>query len=112
MAMLDFLGRDIGGYTTTGDTSAQGFEAGFGTGTVTPNTGITWGKFLQSMMQGQQSQQQQQSPLGSLIPTQDAFAGATQTYNINQPLQQPRQANDQGMGEIMKILAGVFGVGA
>lgn len=103
MALFDSMNKDIGGYTTVGDTSQSGFETGFSPGTTKGNTNITYADLLKAFGNGKQ--QQTGMPLG-------AIPQAQQTGNIYTiPNQLPAaQKKEDSTGAVISLLLKMFGL--
>ena len=115
MALLDFLGQDIGGYhqVPIGDeySSAGSYDIQ-GKG----KTGITWGDLLSHYSNS--AGMSQSAPLGSLTPAQ--FPGAVKSpqtvpiMNISNqlPMQEEKQQGQSDWQSIAKIIMSMFGSSA
>ena len=112
--MLNFLGRDIGGYDSTpvGDeySSAGSYDVQ-GKG----KTGITWGQFLSSL--NSNAGTSQSPPIGGLMQSQ--FPGAVKPpqtapiMNINSqlPMQEEKQQGQSDWQSILRIIMAMYGGG-
>ena len=112
MAILDFLGQDIGDNKYAegpNQTGGAGVDTGIG------KTGITWGQLLAGFGGGKGVSQS--APIGGLMQAQ--FPGAVKSpqtvpiMNINSqlPMQEEKQQGQSDWQSILKIIMAIYGGG-